>query len=205
VKLGMLGSHELAHVLAGYFSSVRIPIITDPVFMTSTGASVVDDELMDAYIHEIFPISSLVTPNALETERITGLKVDGPETAKEACKIFMDKGPGSVLVKGGHFRNSIGTDVFCDQSGCQLITGKHFEVKVRGTGCTYSSLIAGNVGTGMEVLDAIRKAKEDMERALSQAKMNRSSYLTFHRESDASPCGCKTPGMEKKTFLGGSE
>ncbi len=205
IKLGMLGSHELAKILAEYLSDIRIPIITDPIFMTSTGASVIDDEIMDAYIHDIFPVSHMVTPNAPEAEILTGLKADDPEMAEDVCNIIMDSGPGAVLLKGGHFKVSIGTDVFCDSSGCQIIPGKHIDVKVRGTGCAYSSLIAGNLSIGMDTLDAVRKAKLDMTLALSQAKVDGSPYLRFHTRSDVSSGKITNFGLNKHENSGGPE
>jgi len=57
-KLGMLGSAELVHCIVDALSKAEIPIIVDPVLSSSTGHSLVDEELLDAYKQVVFPASS---------------------------------------------------------------------------------------------------------------------------------------------------
>jgi hydroxymethylpyrimidine/phosphomethylpyrimidine kinase len=179
VKLGVLGSVELALMLSDYFGSGKIPVITDPVFRSTTGFNMVDDTILETYLHDIIPISAIVTPNADEARAITGLEVDAPEDAVSACQNIFDLGPGSVLLKGGHFKKSVGTDVFFDSEGSHLLQGKQFSIKVRGTGCAYSSLIAGHISAGSSMLQSFKKAKTEMNAAISRSASQETSILRF--------------------------
>ncbi|MCK5024746.1 MAG: bifunctional hydroxymethylpyrimidine kinase/phosphomethylpyrimidine kinase [Thermoplasmata archaeon] len=168
-KLGILGTAEIAIYIAETLSEAGIPIITDPVLSSSTGYSLVDDELMDAYKHDIIPVASIVTPNSHEASAITGIEVNNPESAKIACQHIYDLGPKAVLIKGGHFASDRGTDVLYDGSEFYELKSQEIDGNIRGTGCTLSSLIAGYMAKGLETVNAVRHAKHDFTRAFMRS------------------------------------
>jgi len=162
IKIGMMGSAEIARLVADFIDGCGIPSVIDPVFASSTGFSFVDKELLEIYMNDLIPVASIVTPNANEASILTDLKVNDPESASQACELIMNMGAGSVLVKGGHFTRSVGTDIFCNSTGTHTLKGKEIKNKKRGTGCTYSALIAGFLAKDLEMLDAVKRAKLDM-------------------------------------------
>jgi hydroxymethylpyrimidine/phosphomethylpyrimidine kinase len=166
IKVGMLGSYENASLVADFMDGSRIPSVVDPVFASSTGFSLMDPDMLEIYKYEVIPASSLVTPNAPEASVLTGIKVTGPESAMVACRIILDLGAGSVLIKGGHFIESKGTDVFMDAAGSITLAGKAPKKDMRGTGCVYASLAAGHIAKGKGVRDAVKRAKTDMKSAM---------------------------------------
>jgi hydroxymethylpyrimidine/phosphomethylpyrimidine kinase len=85
------------------------------------------------------------------------------ETAKEACLAISQFGSKAILVKGGHFIDSKGTDVLYFDNEFIKFSGQVFPGHVRGTGCTYSSLIAGYLAKGFDIPDAVKNAKADMK------------------------------------------
>jgi len=176
-KLGIIGSAEILHSIVIILSEAKIPIITDPVLGTSTGYSLVDEELMKAYKQVLFPAASLVTPNAHEASIITGIEVTDPESAKTACQHIFDMGPKAVLVKGGHLSSGRGTDILYDGSEFYELEGQEINGEVRGTGCTLSSLIAGYIAIGLETLEAVKKAKNDLTRVLKMSSQQ--GKITF--------------------------
>jgi hydroxymethylpyrimidine/phosphomethylpyrimidine kinase len=189
-KLGMLGSAELVHCIVDALSKAEIPIIVDPVLSSSTGHSLVDEELLDAYKQVVFPASSIVTPNAHEASIITGLDVTGPESAGIACQQIYDMGPGSVLVKGGHFTTGRGTDIFYDGTEFYELVGQEVTANLRGTGCTLSSLIAGHVSRGLDPTSAVRAAKRDFSRAMMNSSQH-GNILTFNDSLDPGKAGMR--------------
>lgn len=166
IKIGMLGSSEIAILIADLIDGSGIPSVIDPVFSSSTGFSFINNELLDIYLHDLIPVCSIVTPNAHEVSSLTGLNVNNPESAGQACRFLMNMGARSVLVKGGHFTESVGTDIFCDTTGIYILKGREVKIKTRGTGCTYSALIAGFLAKDMDMLEAIKGAKKNMAKAM---------------------------------------
>ncbi|MDO9538348.1 MAG: bifunctional hydroxymethylpyrimidine kinase/phosphomethylpyrimidine kinase [Thermoplasmata archaeon] len=182
VKMGMLGSADIARTLVNFFDDKKIDIVLDPVFKSTTGFGLVDDELLELYRTELLPISRLVTPNALEAMILCGMKVENPEQAKSACQIIFDMGPGSVLLKGGHFKECRGTDILFDGIEYHELKGIELELNARGTGCTYSSLIAGYLALGMDAPKAVNNAKLALSRLLQGAENSKSRKLDFNHK-----------------------
>jgi ribokinase len=48
---------------------------------------------------EIFPLVSVITPNRIEIERMTGIKVNNKDDSLKACKILLKKGVKNVINK----------------------------------------------------------------------------------------------------------
>ncbi len=178
-KLGILGTAEIASYVAEALSKADIPIITDPVLSSSTGYSLVDEELMEAYKNDIFPVASIITPNSHEASVITGLEVTDPESAKIACQHLYDMGPKAVLIKGGHFASGRGTDVLYDGTDFFELKSQEINADIRGTGCTLSSLIAGYMAKGLETVNAVKHAKHDFTKAFMRSSQH-GNNMKFH-------------------------
>jgi len=169
VKVGMLGDAHTVGLIAKIVGDMGVPIVTDPVFASSTGFSLLGGSMLDAYKYVLVPVSTLVTPNAYEASALADLDVTGPEAAGKACEAIMGLGAKAVLVKGGHFTDSPGTDVFRDSEGMRLFAGQHAAQRTRGTGCTYSALIAGYLASGLGMRKAVERAKNDMALVIDAA------------------------------------
>src|SRR3954453_14798886 len=71
VKTGMLATPEIVATVAGW--ARRLPnLVVDPVLVSSTGAALFDDRACDAYLDTLFPLATVVTPNAREAAVLTG-------------------------------------------------------------------------------------------------------------------------------------
>ena len=61
-------------------SEVKASIVCDPVYLSSSGAPLMEDEALEFYKKVIFPKTSLLTPNLPEAEKILGknlyIKID---------------------------------------------------------------------------------------------------------------------------------
>ncbi|MDD4308443.1 MAG: bifunctional hydroxymethylpyrimidine kinase/phosphomethylpyrimidine kinase [Thermoplasmata archaeon] len=174
IKVGVLGSAEIARIVADFMDGCGIPSVVDPVFASTTGFSFIDDEIAEIYIHDILSVCSLVTPNAHEASILSGINVTDPETAKVAAGLILDMGARGVLIKGGHFKSQVGTDIFCDSDGIRMLPSPVIEHKSRGTGCTYSALIAGHLSRGFNLWDSVRTAKDDISRVLDRCSIKTS-------------------------------
>src|SRR3546814_1667964 len=89
VKIGMIGSSETAHAVADYLLQMTgLPIIFDPVMVSTSGSALADSGTTGAF-ERLMRIAALVTPNLPELKALGGDSI----AARYGC---------TVLAKGGH-------------------------------------------------------------------------------------------------------
>src|SRR5262245_8832160 len=118
IKTGMLPTAEIIEEVAAIISSSAVPhIVVDPVIRSTSGHDLIDDEALDVLIKKLFPLASVVTPNALEAERIAGISISNLPSMQKAAEVIFALGPRSALVKGGDLRMNSATDLLIDADG----------------------------------------------------------------------------------------
>ncbi len=169
IKIGMLGSTEAATTVMRLIEKLDgVPTVFDTVLRSSSGKALFDAQNMTS-MKQLFPWTSLITPNLPEAALLTGReKAPGCRAEIEKmAKELRQQGARSVLVKGGH-----GEGGNCDD--CLLHEGKFFwysnpkidTVNTHGTGCTLSSAIACGVAKGLPMNEAVASAINYMRKAL---------------------------------------
>ena len=168
VKTGMLGDAEMIEAVADELATRRPPrIVVDPVMISKTGFPLLAAEAVDTFRARLIPLSSVVTPNTHEAERLTGIAVETIAEAKRAGAALLELGAEAALVKGGHLAESPGTDVLVTRDETRLIEREWIETRhTHGTGCTYASAIAARLALGDELPDAVSSAKRYVTEAI---------------------------------------
>ncbi len=166
VKTGMLFSSETVKTVATLLKGVRAPIVVDPVMVATTGSPLHESGFLEMLITKLIPMSTIVTPNLLEAERMTGIKVKDERSAKRAATEILELGPDAVLLKGGHLRTKEATDFLLWDGEILKLSTPRIDVEVHGTGCTLASLIAGNLAHGYEIEEAVRISKSMIYKAI---------------------------------------
>ena len=162
IKTGLLPTVDCVKEVAAFRKSIGsgIPLVVDPVFVASTGNTLVSENVLDAFLRDLLPLCSLVTPNAREAEQLTGHKINSPSDAKVAGAQLVKSGANAVLIKGGHFSENHATDVLVTEKEQVVIEGKSVErANVHGTGCALSTAIACRLANKQGLESAIRGAK----------------------------------------------
>ncbi|VEF48089.1 phosphomethylpyrimidine kinase [Bacillus freudenreichii] len=170
VKIGMLGTPEIINTVT---DSLKIyepeHIVLDPVMVSKGGHHLLDSNAVADLNKTLLPLASLVTPNIPEAEILSGRTINSEPDMYEACRSILQKGPGAVLIKGGHLDGDP-NDLYYDGKEFHLFKGKRIETKnVHGTGCTLSSAIAANLAKGDNMLTAIENAKDYITAAISES------------------------------------
>lgn len=171
IKIGMLHNKEVVRVVADLLAPLpSIPIILDPVMISTSGSKLIEDEAIQGVIEELFPIATLVTPNIPETEFLSGHRIGSEADISFAAGLLMEAGAQAVLVKGGHIGGDKMTDwLFQGNEPPQRFTSPSIRTgNTHGTGCTLSSAIAAYMALGKTRTEAVRSAKEYMNKALAQ-------------------------------------
>ena len=141
-------------------------IIIDPVMYAKNGCPLMNPASIDTLIKTVIPLGDLLTPNIPEAEQIAGIEIaDALDMERAALKIYK-MGCKNVLVKGGH---AVGKalDILFDGNEFHRFSAERIDTKnTHGTGCTYSSAIAANLALGLEMREAVSKAKEYVTTAI---------------------------------------
>ena len=97
-KTGMLFSRPLVEAVADFLGEHPVPLVVDPVMVASSGATLLLDDAVDALRTRLFPLATVVTPNLLEAEALTGM--DGASRQALAERL-VDLGASAALVTAG--------------------------------------------------------------------------------------------------------
>jgi hydroxymethylpyrimidine kinase/phosphomethylpyrimidine kinase len=179
-KSGLLGSVENVKLLASFIKKRKAPFVLDPVFKSSTGHSFADKNIIDAYKRLLFPLATVVTPNADEASALTGRRIATREDACDTIKAISNLGPKAVIIKGGHFTREKGSDIMYFGKKLYVYKMSEYPSAPRGTGCTYASLIAGYLALGLKVPDAVGRSKVDMVRVFNFSQADRPVPVKFY-------------------------
>ena len=168
VKIGMVASSELIHVIADRLRHYEAKnIVVDPVMAATSGSSLMKNDAVQTLIEELLPISTLVTPNIPEAQVLSGLSIETKEDMIIAAKHIGDNYHCAVLLKGGHSINDA-NDLLYANGELHWFEGKRIDnPNTHGTGCTLSSAIASNLAKGYTLSESVRRAKDYISGALA--------------------------------------
>ena len=168
VKIGMVSSKELIHVIAESLKTYDAKnIVVDPVMVATSGAKLISDEAIASLKEELLPLACILTPNIPEAEVLSGISVKSEEDMIAAAKIISDNYHCAVLCKGGHQLNDA-NDLLYRNDGFKWFYGKRIDnPNTHGTGCTLSSAIASNLAKGFDLDTSVERAKAYISGALA--------------------------------------
>jgi hydroxymethylpyrimidine/phosphomethylpyrimidine kinase len=167
IKTGMLASPELVRTVCDVLAGVAAPVVVDPVAISKHGDSLLSAGTLEAVRERLLPLATIVTPNLLEAELLTGTKISGEAQMLVAAKMISAMGPQWVLVKGGHLPGSP-VDLLFDGSDIIRVPGDRVVSQhTHGTGCTLASAIASRLALGDQMPAAVRAAKDYVTGAIA--------------------------------------
>lgn len=167
-KTGMLSSRQIIEAIARPIDRYGFPLVVDPVMIAKSGAKLLRDDAIEALKRVIIPRATLVTPNAPEAERLTGIQIRNTKDAGEAARVIVEEyGSEAAIVKGGHLESEYSVDVL-------YYKGRTIEYKMprirsdttHGTGCSFSAAIAAGLAKGRSLPEAVNVAKRFITMAI---------------------------------------
>jgi len=157
VKIGMLGSPEIAGAVADRLEGLDLPVVFDPVMIATSGAVLADEGTIAAF-ERLMRLATLTTPNVLELAALGGADV-------------MAMRGVAYLAKGGDADGPEVEDTLVSP-GLDDVVWRSPRIATRythGTGCTLSSAIATLLGKGLPLERAIADARDFVRAALLAA------------------------------------
>jgi len=172
IKTGMLHDRAVVETLAAVLQerAGAIPLVVDPVMAAKGGARLIDPDAVEALKRLLIGRATVLTPNLPEAEILCGVAIGGIGAMRSAGENLLRLGCRAVLVKGGHLAGDIVTDVLVTAAGSRIwesprIASRH----THGTGCTLASAIAAGLAQGLDIENAVDRARTYVQRAIATA------------------------------------
>jgi len=168
-KTGMLHVSETIKIVAEEIEKYGFPVVVDPVMIAKSGAALLKPEATETLVKKLLPLATVVTPNAMEAEVLSGVKIGNLEDGRKAAEKIAILGPKAVVVKGGHMLQveNKAIDILFYNGEFKLFGAERYETKTdHGTGCSFSSAIAAELAKGRGIPEAVETAKEFVNRAI---------------------------------------
>ena len=164
VKIGMLGTRATVDAVTKIVKARRLRPVVDPVMMSS-GKPLLDDNALNLLVANLFPEATVVTPNRMEAERLSGMTIRTLAEARDASRRIGEIGTTMVVLTGGHLdiNSDTVTDVVHDGKNLFEVTTQRIPVGVmqrtHGTGCTYSAALLSALILGHKLPEAAKHAQ----------------------------------------------
>ena len=172
IKIGMLGSAKVVKAVAGVLRrrARKIPVVLDPVMISTSGHSLLAANAVAAMTKDLFPLATLVTPNIPEAKALAHLKSTKRNDAEVAARKLTAMGAGAALIKGGHATRATIDDVMVWKGGVEVYAFPRIRTKhTHGTGCTLSTAIACGLAQSLSLPLAVGRAREYVQYAIETA------------------------------------
>jgi len=180
IKLGMLGSLDTLKALSPWLKRYQntIPIVCDPVMVSTSGSRLMPEEALDYFTDSILPLVDLITPNLLEAQVLVNKTIDSLEAMQAAAyKISDCFKVNNVLIKGGHkaYSNQCRDFFYSSQvsshypQGFWLSSQYHDHGNTHGSGCSLSAAITAYLALGYPIQDAVTLAKAYINQGIRSA------------------------------------
>lgn len=165
VKIGMIGSAEIADAVADYLPDDRsVPIVFDPVMVATSGGVLADAGTIAAF-RRLMDIATIVTPNLPELQRLS----PGDDPVASALRLVSDH-RCAVLIKGGHDSGEALVDALIEEDNMTSWQDRRIATgDTHGTGCTLASAIALFLARGLPLPEAVDRARRFVRLALRDA------------------------------------
>ncbi|HEY8172190.1 MAG TPA: bifunctional hydroxymethylpyrimidine kinase/phosphomethylpyrimidine kinase [Dehalococcoidia bacterium] len=172
VKTGMLANASIVATVAARLRAHDVTqLVVDPVMVAKGGQRLLEDDAVDAIVHDLIPLALVVTPNLPEAEVLAEVKIENWDGMRTAAEKIAAMGARNVVIKGGHFEQEhAATDLFFDGTSFREFTSIRVDTRnTHGTGCTFSAAIAAGLAKGLDVPAAVALAKSYVTLAIQHA------------------------------------
>ncbi len=166
IKIGMIGTREIASGLAGILRSFTGTVVYDPIIRATTGQPLFIGTAAGGPGEDLLSRVTVLTPNLPELEQLANVTVREPADAVMAAGRLLDRFPRlvAVLAKGGHGPRA---EHVLDQLICrgenryEIHREEDKRIVTRnshGTGCTLASAYTAFLSLGCGHAEAFRQS-----------------------------------------------
>jgi hydroxymethylpyrimidine kinase/phosphomethylpyrimidine kinase/thiamine-phosphate diphosphorylase len=175
IKLGLLGSVENVRCVARWVDRLRthrpVALVFDPVRSATTGARFATEAVRQAFLAELLPRATVVTPNRGEAAWLLGWDELHADRVPEAARQLLALGARAVAITGGDAQTMWARDWIASpqvQAWMELprVPTPHHH----GSGCVFAASAAAALAHGFCEADALILAKMAATEALRRSR-----------------------------------
>ncbi|MFC0273857.1 bifunctional hydroxymethylpyrimidine kinase/phosphomethylpyrimidine kinase [Metabacillus herbersteinensis] len=169
LKTGMLFSSDIIEAVSEKIKQFKwTRVVVDPVMIAKGGASLLQNEAVNALKQHLLPLALVITPNIPEAEVLADMTIHNLEDRKKAAKHLHRLGAKHVIIKGGHDVDSENlVDILYDGEEYTYLTSKRIQTKnSHGTGCTFAAALTAELAKGQNIQAAFKEAKNFIQVAI---------------------------------------
>ena len=171
LKSGMLANAAIVRAVAAGIRSHRLsPYVLDPVIIATSGTELLESDAVRVLLEELLPLTTVITPNLDEAERLLGGTVRDETAMERAARAFVAAGAKNALITGGHLTGPEVVDVLYD--GARTHSFRHQRLTTphtHGSGCTLSAAITAHLALGCPLVDAVSRSLDFVHAAIADA------------------------------------
>ena len=180
IKIGILVNTKTIEVVVKLLKTLpKVSVVLDPIFLSSSGKTLLEKEAVNMLIKELFPLVTLITPNLPELNKLLDLptkeRYQGKQNeTRQILTELQNRGWPNCLLKGGHSDEEQANDYLLlpKADAIHIFSSARIQTQHNhGTGCTLSSSIATYLASGENLPNAIKLAKEYLFKTLKTAEL----------------------------------
>ncbi len=160
IKVGMVYSSSAIRAIYSKLKGKKIPIVLDPVFKSTTGGVLLQAKALHDFKRMLVPLAFVITPNVLEAERLTGMRIRAKNDVRHAAVQIQRMGAKNVVIKGGHLNEKTVTDFVLEGTRFYSFSGNRIPLTNHGGGCSFSASLAVSLAKRRTLSDSVKFAKE---------------------------------------------
>ena len=174
VKVGMLSQPATIRAVAEILRRLAgdVPLVLDPVMVATSGDRLIGEDAVAVLRAELMPLATVITPNLPEAAILLGEPPAASETeAVRQARRLLGLGAQAVLIKGGHAEGSESVDHLLAADGTlrRFAAPRIATRNSHGTGCTLSAAVAAGLARGLDLVEAVARAKAYVTAAIAAA------------------------------------
>ena len=173
-KVGFVAKTPVLRLVAADLARRGIPVVVDPVLVARPGPRLLPAPSFAAFLKDLLPTASLVTPNLPEASLLAGFAIRSEADAKRAARAIQSHGPRAVLIKGGHAEGDVVVDGLLDGRTWRAFAGPRLgSGSAPGSGDALSAAIVAFLARGETLPDAVERALAHVRAVLTAQAASR--------------------------------
>ncbi len=171
IKIGMVYNKPNIHTISRALRRCYVPIVLDPILSAGTGEKLLLPEAFQSFKEEIIPISTVITPNRLEAQKISGFRIISRSDVVRAARKIKNLGAKNVIIKGNLFEKKQVTDILLDSEG-RLIEVSNSRLRLEethGSGCNFSAAVTAYLARNFTITEAFKLANKYVQDSIQNA------------------------------------
>ncbi len=171
IKIGMVYNKPNIQTIRRVLKGSKVPIVLDPILSAGTGGKLLLPEAFESFKADLIPLSTIITPNRIEAQKITGIQIISRSDIAKAARKIKSLGAKNVIIKGNRFEKKQVADILLTSEGrlIEVSNSKLSSEEMHGTGCNFSAAITAFLARNFSIIDAFKLANKYVRDSLQNA------------------------------------